>query len=296
MARIKFLDVLEETKSTSNRFEQETPSSTERTYQSSERDFGTFQNRFPMRERVFDHSEVDHSSNYHTPQTTLREPRKSQDFISTPRESRFAFDSGSVTSHRMPESPVRSAPSLEMEDSKTLWTGALFVFFGGLLFLSGYWFGKNITDRVKEENMQVINTSSKEFKREELNALNVTDLPVVTPATSQPLKVVEPAFPALPKKETVKTPVKKVASKPVPVTKEYVIQVSTHSSMDAARSIEDSLRAAGFSAYISENIVGNVVYYRVRIRGFHNKSDADKTLSDVKSTGFGSEGYVLTLD
>ncbi|MGL4563284.1 MAG: SPOR domain-containing protein [Brevinema sp.] len=302
MARIKFLDVLEETKSSTNRFEQENPSSSkERTYKSTDRDFGGFQSRFSARERVFDHSEMSNQSIPNNQQIPIRESRRSEEFIPDVRESRFAFDKGNVASHRIPDSHVKSAhmkPSsaFDMEDNKTLWTGALFVFFGGLLFLSGYWFGKNVTDRVKQENISLLNESSEEFKREELNTLNaIAELPTVTPAVPKVLKVVEPALPELPKKSPAKV-VKKQVSQPVAPSKEYVIQVSTHSSMDAARQIEDSLRASGFSAYISENIVGNVAYFRVRIRGFDNRSTAEKTLTDVKSTGFGSEGYVLTLD
>ncbi|MGL4394379.1 MAG: SPOR domain-containing protein [Brevinema sp.] len=298
MARIKFLDVLEETKGGS-RFEQE------QSYAQNDRDYGAVQNRYPIKERAYDQTELDQAPNYNaTHAAPARESRRAPEYNPAPRESRFSFDGG-AGAHRIPDSPMKSAPSLDLDDSRTLWTGALFVFFGGLLFISGYWFGKNVTDRVKEENAQVVQTSSKEFKRQELSTLNVAELPVVTPvAAADVLPVVEPALPVLPelpKKEVAKpAAAKKVAPKitpkPAPITKEYVIQVSTHSTMDAARRIEDSLRGSGFSAYISENIVGNVVYFRVRIRGFNTKTDAERILNDVKSTGFGAEGYVLTLD
>lgn len=299
MARIKFLDVLEETKS-NTRFESTSNNiQAEPTYSTSERDFSGFQDRFPQKERVFDgaHAPSEKQSNHQT--TQFREQRKMPEFIPPTRESRMAFEYGST----IPNGPVRkstetsSKSQFDFEDNRTLFTGALFVLFGGMLFLSGYWFGKNVTERIKTENLALLTESSNNYNSNPSKTLDVSDLPVITPVEDLPkkeIKVVEPVISDTPKK-------KKIAPKPTPApkpiqNKEYVIQVSTHSSIDAARKVEDALRVAGFSAYTSENVVGNSVYFRVRIRGFQNRSNAEKILNDVKSTGMGSDGYVLTLD
>ncbi len=75
-----------------------------------------------------------------------------------------------------------------------------------------------------------------------------------------------------------------------------MIQVSAHSSMNAARQIEDKLRAMGHSAYTSETTIGNDIFYRVRVRGFNDKKSAENTLAKIKSADMGHDGYILTLD
>ena len=106
------------------------------------------------------------------------------------------------------------------------------------------------------------------------------------PLPQKPMKVVEPAIASVPK--NVPTPTIK--------SKEYVIQVSAHSTIESARLVEDQLRVAGFSAYTSESTIGDAVFFRVRLRGFTSKNEAQSTLSKIKSVNLGKDGFVLTLE
>lgn len=76
----------------------------------------------------------------------------------------------------------------------------------------------------------------------------------------------------------------------------YTLQISAHTSMDKARSIEDNLRRIGFQSYIVEAAVNGITYYRVRVGKFGNKQEAQSALSKVKSTSMGKDSYILNLN
>ncbi|MGL4367083.1 MAG: SPOR domain-containing protein [Brevinemataceae bacterium] len=300
MAKIKFLDVLEETKAQSSYrnedFEERkiyNPGSQNKyidedntEYISSESSRSFKKDNFSESEYGFRARNTDLSDRGGHGFSKRREvPQQSSD---------FAFESG-YHRRRSEESVKNPAPSfvsdgLGFADNKSLWTGALFVFFGGMLFLSGYWLGKNITGRVKTESTAALNKIVIDTSKE-----SATDLPDVLVQDSQ-AKALPVITPALPPK--VKPVAKKPVAAPAKTTpmKEYVIQVSAHSSIDSARRIEDQLRSSGYSAYISESAVGDVLYFRVRIRGFNNKNEASAMLDKIKQLGLGVDGYVLTLE
>lgn len=285
MARIKFLDILEETKSK--------PLYTESSGAASFNDI-------PRRETS---SEI----------PTSEFPRKrervasmnTQDKLADLRERSLLRDSG-ITYESNTASLERRIPTSEsqkksemssmfgMDDNKMLLTGALFVLFGGMLFLSGYWVGKTITNSVRAEREMLMAQSfnvNKDTVPAGLPALPTTLPPVAstvdTIPTKQPIEVVEPA--------TIPTPQKVSPPKQV-VVKEYIIQISAHSTIESARATEDKLREAGFSAYTSESTIGDNVFFRVRVRGFSSKKAAQDSLVQIKAKNLGQDGFVLTLE
>jgi cell division septation protein DedD len=76
----------------------------------------------------------------------------------------------------------------------------------------------------------------------------------------------------------------------------YTLQISAHTSMDKARSIEDSLRKIGYQSYIVEASVNGMTYYRVRVGKYGTKTDAQSALAKVKNTSMGKESYILNLN
>ena len=293
MSRIKFLDVLEETKTkpmyNNNRSLEDSalPIREEAPLLSRER-----------MERPLRSTRMAEQENATPPSlASLREK-------SLLRDSSSAFESG--YSSRRPVSEVASAPKSmslnsgnSIEDHRVLWTGALFVLFGGMLFLSGYWVGKTITGNVKAEKA-LITQSINSFQNDNMNnsslPLSSIEQPLAStldtiPLPQKPVKVIEPAIAEVP----VVAP-KKAAPKPVVTSKEYVIQVSAHSTIASARLVEDQLRTAGFSAYTSESVIGDAVFFRVRLRGFNSKTDAQDTLAKMKSQNLSKDGFVLTLE
>lgn len=286
MARIKFLDILEETKSK------------------------------PIYKESHSNHAMEESMN--VPSSTvdpIELPRKrdripimeAQDKLADLRERSLLRDSGvsfegATATATMPsmDRRVKSSMSeasnfLGMDDNKMLLTGALFVFFGGMLFLSGYWVGKTITNSVRAEREMLMAQSMNNIKKAVvpvgLPALPETST-VDTIPTKQPLEVVEPA--------TIEPVVKKAkVAKPAPrpvVSKEYVIQISAHSTIESARAVEDKLREAGFTAYTSESTIGDSMFFRVRVRGFSSKQDAQDTLTQIKEKNLGQDGFILTLE
>ncbi|MGL4676232.1 MAG: SPOR domain-containing protein [Brevinema sp.] len=263
MARIKFLDILEETK-------------TKPVYNTGASEIPTIEKK---RER---HSLSEESG---------------QEKIAYLRERSLLRDSGYQNSNPplRQKSKSESPSFLARDDSKVILTGALFVLFGGMLFLSGYWVGKTITNNVKVEREALMAQSFNDFKKSE--TIDVPNLPTAKPMAStvdtipipqNPIKVIEPE--PLP---TAKKPVKAVA----PVrSREYIVQISAHSTIDAARLVEDQLRSAGFSAYTSESLIGDAVFFRVRVRGFSNKKTAQDVLAQIKAKDLGQDGFVLTLE
>lgn len=290
MSRIKFLDVLEETK-------------TKPIYNSNVLE----ESIIPTREEALPRERMERP---------LRSARMTEQDPNPPslaslreksilRDSSAAFEPG-YTSRRsisegvtIPQKPVSPNLSVGTDDHRALWTGALFVLFGGMLFLSGYWVGKTITGNVKAEQM-LITESINNFQNDNMNIsslpLSSIEQPMAStldtiPLPQKPIKVIEPSIAEAP----VVAP-KKVAPRPVVRSKEYVIQVSAHSTIDSARLVEDRLRNAGFSAYTAEIAIGDAVFFRVRLRGFNSKKDAQDTLAKMKSQNLSKDGFVLTLE
>ena len=224
------------------------------------------------------------------------------------RDSSSAFEPG-YTSRRLvsegantPNSmPLNSGSSID--NHRVLWTGALFLLFGGMLFLSGFWLGKTITGNVRAEQA-LIAESMNSFQNDDMNISNVPLSSIAQPMAStldtiplpqKPVKVIEPAIAEAPvSAPKIVTP--KASPKPVATPKEYVIQVSAHSTIASARLVEDQLRTAGFSAYTAESAIGDAVFFRVRLRGFKSKADAQDTLAKMKSQNLSRDGFVLTLE
>lgn len=285
MSRIKFLDVLEETKTK--------PIYNHKT---------TEEYSIPQKEEI-------HSSYRERPvrnSRTMENEKASSPSLASLREKTILRDSAtsldsrymsrrSVTENANPQKYTQHAPSntnTGIEDNRVLWTGALFVLFGGMLFLSGYWVGKTITGNVRAEKEALIAQSINNMKMNSSDSsLSLISQPMAStldtiPLPQKPMKVVEPAIASVPK--NVPTPTIK--------SKEYVIQVSAHSTIESARLVEDQLRGAGFSAYTSESTIGDAVFFRVRLRGFTSKNEAQSTLSKIKSVNLGKDGFVLTLE
>ncbi|MDK2818758.1 MAG: SPOR domain-containing protein [Spirochaetota bacterium] len=286
MSRIKFLDVLEETKTK--------PIYNHKT---------TEEYSIPKKEEI-------HSSYRERPvrnSRTIENEKSSSPSLASLREKTILRDSAasldsrymsrrSVTENANPQKYTQQASSntnTGIEDNRVLWTGALFVLFGGMLFLSGYWVGKTITGNVRAEKEVLIAQSS--MNNMKMNSsdssLSLISQPMAStldtiPLPQKPMKVVEPAI----------APVPKNVPKPTIKSKEYVIQVSAHSTIESARLVEDQLRVAGFSAYTSESTIGDAVFFRVRLRGFTSKNEAQSTLSKIKSANLGKDGFVLTLE
>lgn len=287
MARIKFLDILEETKSKPIYTESIPDPKIESSYRNTNSSEASTTEFLRKRERVSLMDTQDKLSD-------LRERSLLRDTGVSQSGSTATLERRSITENSVKKSDFSSA--LGIDDNKILLTGALFVLFGGMLFLSGYWVGKTITNNMRAEREMLMAQSMNNIKKDTvpagLPALPTTMPPVTstvdTIPTKQPVEVVEPA--------TVQ-PVKKAKPVQKPVaTKEYIIQISAHSTMESARAIEDQLRTAGFSAYTSESTIGDNVFFRVRVRGFASKSAAQETLSQIKSKNLGQDGFVLTLD
>ncbi len=284
MSRIKFLDILEETKTKPLH-----SGSSSQGYQS---DFST---RGVARD--FQESEQEFA-----PRRRERtEPAENK--LSSLRERSLLRDSGVSYESREPRTTIKqhaSSPkinTISKDDSKVLLTGALFVLFGGMLFLSGYWVGKTITSNVKSDNEVLMAQSFNDFKKsEQFSDVAATTMPMAsTVDTIAPMKVIEPV-PTVPTPAKTTTP-KPAAPKPTPTpSQEYIIQISAHSTMESARLVEDQLRASGFSAYTSESVIGDSVFFRVRLRGFNSKKSAEDTLTQIKARGVGQDGFVLTLE
>lgn len=289
MSRIKFLDILEETKSQP----QHTESSQNISTPTHEYNTTTVNSEsFRRRERTNLTDAQDKLAN-------LREKSLLRDtgINYEPTKSTLSSSSSVAT---MSERKSDHSSLAGMDDNKTLLTGALFVLFGGILFLSGYWVGKTITSNVRAERgvmmAQSMNDLKKEAQLELASSLPAPMPPVAstvdTIPAKQPIEVVEPAvIPTVQKS----TPKPKVVPAAVPTT-EYIIQISAHSTIESARTIEDKLRDIGFTAYTSENTIGDNVFFRVRLRGFSSKKSAQETLAQIKSHNMGQDGFVLTLD
>ena len=292
MSRIKFLDVLEETKTKP-----------------------MYNNNKVLEESVIPAREEAPLLPRERMERPLRSARMAEENATPPslaslrektilRDSSSAFEPG-YDSRRLVTEGANSPKSISLhaststEDHRALWTGALFVLFGGMLFLSGYWVGKTITGNVGTDKL-LITQPITSLQNDNMNASSLPLSSIAQPMAStldtipmpqKSVKVIEPAI-----EETPVVAPKKVAPKPVVASKEYIIQVSAHSTMASARLVEDQLRIAGFSAYTAESVIGDKVFFRVRLRGFNSKKSAQDTLAKMKSQNLSKDGFVLTLE
>ena len=90
---------------------------------------------------------------------------------------------------------------------------------------------------------------------------------------------IEPAKPAEPSKIDSKADAQS-ADKP------YAIQVAAFKSAGEADKLVDELKKKGFSAYRAiGKVPGQGIWYRVRVGEFHNKADAEDTISKLRKAG-----------
>ena len=298
MSRIKFLDVLEETKTkpiyNNNKILEDSviPDREEAPALPRER-----------MERPLRSARITEQENLNPPSlASLREK-------SILRDSSLAFESGYTSRNLIPEgvNPSKSMPlksNTSTEDNKTLQNIVLFLLFGTMMFLVGIWVGKTITGKVGVDQLLMTQPISS-LQNSDINPsglpLSSISQPMAStldqiPLPQNPVKVIEPAIAETPTVVTPKVVITKAAPKPVVMSKEYVIQVSAHSTIASARLVEDQLRNAGFSAYTAESVIGDKVFFRVRLRGFNSKKSAQDTLASMKSQNLSKDGFVLTLE
>lgn len=226
------------------------------------------------------------------------------------------------------ESPKKA--SIDISDERIVWAGAIFVFFGVLVFLFGYWLGgKTSRDAVTPwaNNRQKQETRLAEQRAE--NALTMAqppaeERPVIVPppvvsnessAVPQAVATIPPMVPPTAvqaitpppiRPQTAarptprKTPAVKPAATPAPRVAasdggSYTIQVSANTSMEKARAVEDSLRKAGYQSYLVEATVNGVTYYRVRAGRFGSKADAQSALSRIQGNSWGKDSFIMNL-
>ncbi len=217
-------------------------------------------------------------------------------------------------------------------DDKIVWVTAIFVFFGIMIFLLGFWLGKTSIKNAVEKERQSIALEEKKLEEKKVENLIITspektvDSRIVLENTKQAennipeVKVpaeVTPKVVEAPKQEkvVVKTPevktteaikfpekkspavVKEDVKPTVKPTQEgvYSIQVSAHTSMEKARSVEDSLRNMGLYSYLVEANVSGTTYYRVRVGKFNTREEAEATLKKLKSSSFGKDSFIINL-
>lgn len=98
--------------------------------------------------------------------------------------------------------------------------------------------------------------------------------------TAQPLADARPAAPATPGGD-------------VP-TSGWSIQVSTTRNIETARRHRDDLIEAGWPAYVVSSFVDGQSWYRVRVGGFADAAEADRTRSEL-SLSLGQDALALTV-
>ncbi|MCX7820640.1 MAG: SPOR domain-containing protein [Brevinematales bacterium] len=220
-------------------------------------------------------------------------------------------------------------------DDKVVWVTAIFVFFGIMIFLLGFWLGKTSIKNAIEKEKQTIAFEEKKLEEKKVENLIVSspekknDSPIVVESIKQPevatipevkspqtenIKVVEtpkqeklatPKVPEIKNSEAIKFPDKKstplprqevkTATKPASQDGSYSIQVSAHTSMEKARSVEDSLRGMGLYSYLVEANVNGTTYYRVRVGKFTSREEAEATLKKLKASSYGKDSFIINL-
>ncbi len=248
---------------------------------------------------------------------------------STIQKGQISF-SGENAAHPRPAEKKKTF--LNLTDERLVWAGAIFVFFGVLVFLVGYWLGKttmkdmglsnqtsvrNVQEKLDQRKIEnsfgaapaspdkpatalpdgTALVPSSSAKDEILTAPPISASPAAAPSVAAPSRSVKLTTTSV--KKTDKTPVKSDSRTAPAMTAgdgHYTLQISAHTSMDKARSIEDQLRRQGHQSYIVEAAVNGVTYYRVRVGKFGSKQDAQNALSRIKSTSMGRDSYLLNLN
>jgi cell division septation protein DedD len=80
------------------------------------------------------------------------------------------------------------------------------------------------------------------------------------------------------------------APKPAPasVSGHFTIQVASVQDIKGAERMVTGLRAKGYQAYqIRSDIEGKGIWYRIRVGGFEDRGDAEKTLKKLKNDKYG---------
>ena len=298
MARIKFLDVLEETKRKPSLNYDEDRTPREPSYRDNLSD-----------EHGFRQSSVREDN---TQQASFREPSSSVGSFSRERTFRERGTSAEPRLNRSSGAPSSFAPrrteKVEQEETNTkvIWIASLFVFLGGILFLGGYWMGHAFKRDMPADRINIENAVAPSIPLDPAPVPLMND-PVSQPAapTTKPIPVIKPVGSAEPVKKTpAKTATK--ASTPVKANSEigngeFVIQVSAHTSIEAARVTEQRLLDSGIkNVYISENYMGdNQKIFRVRVRnGFRSEAEAKKALPAIR-TAVGladNDGRIIKLN
>ena len=231
------------------------------------------------------------------------------------------------------KNPDKKKTYLNISDERIVWAGAIFVFFGVFVFLIGYWLGKTTMKDITFANKQTVAAVEDKLEQKKIeNSMSVvpspvsdnvntvkedrvsTPLPEGSELAAPPVSVAKVQTPPVASPSVEKTPVKNVKLSTTSVKKtakaenkivktpaissgdNYTLQISAHTSMDKARSIEDSLRRTGFQSYIVEASVNGITYYRVRVGKFGNKQEAQTALAKVKNTSMGKDSYILNLN
>lgn len=244
---------------------------------------------------------------------------------------------------------------IDVSDERIVWAGAIFVFFGVLVFLIGYWLGgrtikdvnalskqsqQNIMEKLdqkKLENNIIMGSTSPANEGDKAEAI----APVAAPAQKTALTESTEDKPAIEVNPEAIHPSKVGAIKTLPIhaktadkrvihadsknvklqtadtvkksgavtlkteTKSekataaaagnYTIQISAHTSMEKARSVEDSVRKLGYQSYLVEADVNGITYYRVRAGKFPAREDAQSALGKIKETSLGKDSFILNL-
>lgn len=195
---------------------------------------------------------------------------------------------------------------LNLDTSRIFWLTALLILLLCVSFFSGFLTGrvsfrseeselvsrnKTVLDQVISKIGENGNAGDEEYQFYEL----------MTPGSR---KESRPAAAADEKKETEavtarreeieRTPVlpEKTAKKSAPDQGEYLIQVASYRGAHYARSLESSLKAAGFPSFVSRQNIRGVLYYRVRIGPFSSRALALKVLSSVRNQKECSVSYI----
>lgn len=218
-------------------------------------------------------------------------------------------------------------------DDKVVWVTAIFVFFGIMIFLLGFWLGKTSIKNAVEKEKQTIAMEEKKLEEKKVENLIVAapekkiDSQIVVENVKQPeTSIPEVKVPVGAEKKAIETPKEekvvvkttevknsealkfpdkkstsvvnkqetKSVSKPVQEGS-YSIQVSAHTSMEKARSVEDSLRSMGLYSYLVEANVGGTTYYRVRVGKFTSREEAETALKKLKSSSVGKDSFIINL-
>ncbi len=214
-------------------------------------------------------------------------------------------------------------------DDKVVWVTAIFVFFGIMVFLLGFWLGKTSIRNMIEKEKQNLIVEERKLEEKKTENLIISSpqetkdiaIPVETskPPVSEVVKPqMEKTLPEIntspktvvkeessknlkfPEKKEVKKQIEtaqstKVKSTPVSAEGSYSIQVSAHTSMEKARSVEDALRSSGLYSYLVEATVNGVTYYRVRVGKFSTREEAENTLKKLKSLSYGKDSFIINL-